>query len=392
MRASRATKLIGYDVSPADATEVFDRLMMRSEARADELTVEVPGYRVDIEREVDLIEEVVRIQGYDRVGSTLPPVRQPGGMPEAYEFRDRVRGSLMGAGLREVRSFPFASDADLSLTGDGDAIQVTNPLQADDRWLRTRLTPGLLAAIRRNTYRQVRGAALFEVGTVFRTVDGQPEERPMAALAITGAAEGAWTGRREYDFFDAKGAVEALMADLGIAWSLGEPPGPLFHPGRSAFVMVDGGRVGVLGEIHPRVAESLDVPGRIAAAELEVNKLMRYAARTLEAHDVARFPPVRRDLSFVLDEQIPHAAVEAAIREAGGDLVASCVLFDVHAGPPLPAGKKSLAFSVDFRDPSRTLEREEADEAVERIQARVSGDLGGELRGGATEARERPPV
>ncbi|MEO8423506.1 MAG: phenylalanine--tRNA ligase subunit beta [Actinomycetota bacterium] len=392
MRASRATKLIGYDVSVADATEVFDRLMMPSGSEGDDVVVEVPGYRVDIEREVDLIEEVVRIQGYDRVGSTLPPVRQTGGMPEAYEFRHRVRGSLMRAGLREVWSFPFSSDADLALTGDADAIRVTNPLQSDDRWLRTRLTPGLLAAIRRNAYRQVRGAALFELGTVFRLVDGAPEERPMAALAITGAGEGAWTERREYDFFDAKGAVEALMADLGIEWSLGEPPGPLFHPGRSAFVMVDGARVGVLGEIHPRVTKSLDVPGRIAAAELEVNKLMRHAARSVEANDVPRFPPVRRDLSFVLDEQIPHAAVVAAIREAGGALVASCVLFDVHAGPPLPAGKKSLAFSVEFRDPSRTLEREEADEAVQRIRFRVSGDLGGELRGGDAEARERPPV
>jgi phenylalanyl-tRNA synthetase beta chain len=288
----------------------------------------------------------------------------------------------MRAGLREVWSFPFTSDSDLGLTGDTDAIRVTNPLQPDDPWLRTRLTPGLLRAIRRNAYRQVRSAALFEVGTVFRLADGQPEERPMAALAITGSAEGAWTGRREYDFFDAKGAVEALMADLGIEWSLGEPPGPLFHPGRSAFVMVDGGRVGVLGEIHPRVVESLDVPGRIAAAELEVNELMRLAARTVEAEDVPRFPPVRRDLAFVLEEGVSRAAIEGVIREAGGDLLASCILFDVHAGPPLPAGKKSLAFSVEFRDPSRTLEREEADEAVERIRARVSGELGGELRGG----------
>ena len=392
MRAGRATKLIGYDVSAADATEVFGRLMMPSEVAGDDVTVEVPGYRVDIEREVDLIEEVVRVQGYDRVGSTLPAIRQPGGMPDPYEFRHRVRTSLMRAGLREVRSFPFASDADLALTGDRDAIVVTNPLQADDPWLRTRLTPGLLAAIRRNAYRQVRSVALFEVGTVFRLVDGEPEERPMAALAFTGAAESAWTGRREYDFFDAKGAVDALMADLGIAWTLGEPPGPLFHPGRSAFVLVDGARVGVLGEIHPRVAESLDVPGRIATAELEIDKLMRHAATTLQAGDVPRFPPVRRDLSFVLDEAVPHAAVESAIREAGGDLVASCILFDVHTGPPLPAGKKSLAFSVEFRDPSRTLERDEADEAVERIRARVAEDLRGELRDGGNQARERPPV
>ena len=128
--------------------------MMPWTSEGDDVAVEIPGYRVDIEREVDLIEEVVRVQGYDRVGSTLPPVRQPGGLPELYRFRHRVRDALMRAGLREVRPFPFASDADQELTGDTDAIRVTNPLQSDDRWLRTRLTPGLLKAIRRNAYRQ----------------------------------------------------------------------------------------------------------------------------------------------------------------------------------------------------------------------------------------------
>ena len=393
MRASRASKLIGYDVTPRDASAVFDRLMMPWSSEGDDVVVEIPGYRVDIEREVDLIEEVVRVQGYDRVGSTLPPVRQPGGLPELYRFRHRVRDALMRAGLREVWLFPFASDADQELTGDTDAIRVTNPLQSDDRWLRTRLTPGLLKAIRRNAYRQVRGTAMFEVSTVFRMVDGQAQERPKVAIAMTGTAESAWNGRREYDFFDAKGVVEALMADLGIGWTLGEPvAGGPFHPGRSAFILVDGARVGVLGEIHPRVAESLDVPGRIAVAELEVSLLMEHAATTVEAHDVPKFPPVRRDLAFVLDERITHAAVETAIRDAGGDLVATCVLFDVHSGPPLPAGKKSLAYSVDFRDPTRTLEREEADEAVARIRARVAEELDGELREGGGEARERPPV
>ncbi len=382
MRASRATTLIGYDVSAKDASDVFDRLMMPAEMQGDEVTVEVPGYRADIEREVDLIEEVVRVQGYERVGSTLPPVRQAGATPDGYAFRARVRSSLMRAGLRELWSFPFASEADLELTGDGDAIRVTNPLQADQGWLRTRLTPGLLKAIRRNANRQARSISLFEVGTVFHLVDGAPEERPKAAFAMTGAAEDGWTGRREFDFFDAKGAVEALMTDLGIAWSLGEPVGPPFHPGRSGFVLVDGQTVGVLGELHPAVVESLDVTGRVAAAELEVGALMRHAATKVNSNDVPRFPPIRRDLSFVLDEHVSHGAVEEAIRQAGGELLASCVLFDVHDGPPLPEGKKSLAFSFDFRDPSRTLEREEADEAVERIRLRVRERLGGELRSG----------
>ena len=146
MRASRASLLIGYDVTATEAVEVFDRLMMPSAILGDEVSVEVPGYRVDIEREVDLIEEVVRVQGYERVGSTTPSVRQAGGTPDAYAFRDRVRGSLMRAGLREIRSFPFASGEDLELTGDAGAVAITNPLQAEEPWLRTRLTPGLLKA------------------------------------------------------------------------------------------------------------------------------------------------------------------------------------------------------------------------------------------------------
>jgi phenylalanyl-tRNA synthetase beta chain len=381
MRASRATRLIGYEVAADDARDVFERLMMAPDVDGDEIVVEIPGYRVDIEREVDLIEEVVRIQGYERVGATLPPVRQSGGTPPAYAFRDRVRSSLMRAGLREVWSFSFASDDDLRLTGDRDAVKITNPLQAEEGWLRTRLTPGLLKAIRRNISRHVRDAALFEVGTVFRLVDGAPQERTKAALAMTGVDEG-WTGRRDVDFFDAKGAVEALMADLGIAWSTGEPVGGPFHPGRSAFVMVDGERVGVVGEVHPRVSESLDVPGRVAVAELEVDLLMQRATTTVSVDDVPRFPPIRRDLAFVVDRDVAHAQLASAIRDAGGQIVAACALFDVHVGPPLPEGKKSLAFSVDLRDPDRTLEREEADAAIDRIRSRVRDELGGELRSG----------
>ncbi|MGZ4148011.1 MAG: phenylalanine--tRNA ligase subunit beta, partial [Actinomycetota bacterium] len=382
MRASRASALIGYDVSPDDAVAVFERMRMPFVADGDAVTVEVPGYRVDIEREADLIEEVVRIQGYERVGSTLPAIRQPGGMPDGYAFRERVRATLMRAGLREVWSFPFASEDDLALFDDRDAISITNPLQADEAWLRTRLTPGLLDAIRRNVHRQVTTAALFEIGTVFRLVDGRPQERLSAAFALIGAAEEGWTGRRAYDFFDAKGALDALMSGLGVPWVTGDAAGPPFHPGRSASVLVDGDPVGVVGELHPRVVEALDVAGRIAVAELEVEALQEHAAMTVEARDVPRFPPIHRDLAFVVDEGTTHSRLEAAIRDAGGELLASCVLFDVHAGPPLPAGKKSLAFSVDFLDLDRTLERETADEAVERIRVRVRDELGGELRAG----------
>jgi len=323
------------------------------------------------------------VQGYDRVGSTLPPLRQAGGITEATAFRRRLRASLHRAGLREVRPIPFASDADLRITGDADAIRVTNPIAADEAWLRTRLTPGLLRVLARNVARQVRSAGVFEVGTVFRLVEGRPDERPKVAAAMTGVAEAGWWGSdRPFDLFDAKGALEALLADVGAPWSLGEPLASPFHPGRSAWVEIGGDRAGVLGELHPSVAAELDLPGRVALFELEVDVLVRHADAAGRDADVPRFPPVRRDLAFTVPADTPAGAVRAALVDAGGGAVAQAVLFDVHEGPPLAEGMKSLAFGVDLRAPDRTLSGEEAAEAVARIVERLRRDFGAELRSG----------
>jgi phenylalanyl-tRNA synthetase beta chain len=384
LRAPRASALIGYPVTTVDAVEVFERLGIGTESvDGDTIRVEVPGYRVDLDREVDLIEEVVRVQGYDRVGSTLPPIARPGGLPAAYGFRTRVRDALRRAGLREVRQIPFVSEADLRMVGDEDAIRVTNPLQADDGWLRTRLIPGMLKVIRHNAHRHVRSVAVFEVDTVFRMRDGRPEERPKAAFALNGNADLGWAGDdRPFDVFDAKGIVEALMAELGIAWTLGDAIGRPFHPGRSRAIMVGAERIGVLGEIHPRVADRFDLTGRVAVAELEVEALMRLALPVAGVEDAPRFPPARRDLAFIVDASIPAGRVRSALEDAAGEILGSALLFDVFEGPPLPEGTKSLAFSVDFRAADRTLTDEEADGAVSAIVERLSRDVGARLRSG----------
>ena len=255
-----------------------------------------------------------------------------------------------------------------------------NPVQADEGWLRTRLTPGLLRTLQRNVSRQVSSAAIFEVGTVFRVIDGAPDERPKVALAMTGDAEHAWTGVRPFDFFDAKGVVEALMADLGVAWTLGDPVGMPFHGGRSAAVIVAGEQIGVLGEIHPRIGAGLDIPGRIAAAELEIARLMHHATGRVVTAEIPRFPPVRRDLSFVVDAGVSAGAVADTIEEAGEGSLAACGLFDVFEGAPLADGKKGLTYSIDLRDADGTMAGERAAEIVDRIALRVREQLGGELR------------
>ena len=382
MRASRSSAIIGYEVSVSDAEAVFDRLGMAHE-RPDEDTirVEAPGYRFDLEREVDLIEEVVRIQGYDRVGSTLPAIRQPGGVPERYAFADRIRLAMTRAGLREVRLMPFLSDKDLRLFGGGDAVRITNPLQADDGLLRTHLLPGLLRVARRNTYRQVRQVAIFEVSPRFRLVSGAVDERRSVAFVMTGSADESWhTARREFDVFDAKGVVEELLAAVGVTWTAGDRAGAPFHPSRSAHVLAGSKTVGVFGELHPSVAAAFDLAGRVAVGELDVDAIADRATEMLQVSDVPRFPPVRRDLAFVVDASTQAGRLHAALQEAGGELVDAVFLFDVHAGPPLPDGKKSLAFSVDIRASDRTLTDAEANDVVAAIAERLARDFGAELR------------
>jgi phenylalanyl-tRNA synthetase beta chain len=386
MRPARAGALIGYRVALEDATRVFDALGMAHSSEApDRVEVEVPGYRVDIEHEVDLIEEVARIQGYDRIGSTIPTVRQSGGQPPAYTFARRLRDILLRAGLHEARLLSFASREDLALTGDeAGAIRVANPLQADESALRTRLTPGLLHAAARNRARGVRTVELFEVGTVFRP--GAPvEERRMAAFVLTGPAAQRWDAPpRSYDALDAKGVVEALMDELRIdGWSLGDPPGSPMHPGRSASVLIDGAPVGIVGELHPRRAEELELEGRVALAELEIGALMDAAdAAVFRLAEVPRFPPVRRDLAFVVNGSAPAGAVQDELEAAVGDLLGSCELFDVHRGPPLADGTKSLAFALELRAPDRTLTSEEADAAIAAGVDRLAAAFGATLRAG----------
>lgn len=382
VRPARASALLGAAVTAADARAVFDALAMPVAGSDDALEVEVPGYRVDIEREADLIEEIVRIRGYDSVPSALPPVTQPGGLPRGYALVDRARDALVRAGLREVRQIPFVSATDLTVSGEDTPIPVRNPLAADEGHLRTALLPGLLRTARRNLARSVRGVALFEVGTVFRLLaDGTAQERRRIGVVLAGAVEPSWHGgRRETDALDAKGAVETLLRDLGVAWSVGPAPASPYHPARSATVLVDGATVGAFGELHPRVAARFDLPGRVAVAELELAPLDRDGDPAVR--DLPRFPPVRRDLAFVVDATVPQASIERAIRDAGAPLVDAVHLFDRFVGAPLPDGKTSLAYAVDLRVADRTLTDAEAEEAVARIRDRIASELGGELRAG----------
>ncbi|MFI5055183.1 MAG: phenylalanine--tRNA ligase subunit beta [Actinomycetota bacterium] len=383
VRPARATALLGYPVGSGDAEAVFETLGMAHRAAGDALEVEVPGYRTDIEHEVDLIEEIVRIQGYDRVGTTLPRAPHAGGIPDDAAFAGRVKDALVRAGVREIRPVPFASQDDLDLFGDTDAVPIANPLRAEEGFLRTRLTPGLLHAAAHNLARGVGQVALFEVGTTFRLADPFTEHGKLGFVLTGPAGEGWFAERRSFDVLDATGILAAVLEDLGVGgMSLGAPLGRPFHPGRSAAISIGGRHAGVVGEIHPRVAEALEIDGRVAVCVVGLDPLRDGVAARGELEDVPRFPPVRRDLAFVLPLEVPSGSVEATLREAAGPRLTGCVLFDVFSGSPLPEGSRSLAYGIELREPDRTLTDEEAQSVIDRIVAAVTETYGATLRSG----------
>jgi phenylalanyl-tRNA synthetase beta chain len=381
MRPTRAESLLGYPVTADDAIGVFDVLGMDHRQLDGVIEVEVPGYRTDVEAEVDLIEEIVRIQGYERVGSVMPRAPQPGGIPPMAAFASRAKDTLVRAGLREVRPVPFVSQADLDLFGDADAVRVTNPLRAEEGFLRTRLTPGLLRTVARNLARGVRHVAIFEVGTTFRLADPFVEQRKLG-FAICGPAGDGWAdGRRPFDVLDATGIVESVLADLGVPlFDLGDHPGMPFHPGRAAAVSVGGRHAGVVGEIHPTVAAGLGIEGRVAVGVLGLGPLLDARTDIVEVREVPRFPPVLRDLAFVVPIDVAVGDVAAAIADAGTPELSRGELFDVFEGPPLAEGSRSLAFTIELRNPERTLTDEEAQSVIDRIVDRVAAVSGGVLR------------
>ncbi len=389
VRPARASLILGQPVSTSEIVESLGRIEIPTTVSAADsvegIDVEVPGFRVDIDREIDVIEEVIRVLGYDRVGATTPAVRQAGGAPATYERRRAIRRALGAAGFREIESYSFASSRDLELMGEREeaAVRVRNPLLADEPFLRTSLIPGLLGALRLNASRQIRGAALFEVGHTFTAGSGEdgPSERESAAAALFGRFGAAIHERTEVDVFDAKGAVDALLDAFGIRdWEILDTDQPLpFHPGRAGAIAVGGRRIGRFGELHPGVGAAFDLPGRVAALEVDVESLAAATGPERVYRDVPRFPPVRRDLAFVVDTGVPVGAMSAVIREAAGGLAGSIDLFDLYEGEPLPAGKRNVAFSVEFRA-ERSLTNDEVTVAVEAIAAAVRDRLGGELR------------
>ncbi|MBI3080502.1 MAG: phenylalanine--tRNA ligase subunit beta [candidate division NC10 bacterium] len=356
------------------------------------LTLVVPSWRPDVTREIDCIEEVARVQGFEKIPASLPASRAvtPTRL-QTQRLEALVRRLLVAAGYQEVVNFPFTrEDAfDTFALPPGhpprDAVRIRNPLGGGETLLRTFLLPALLQDLLTNERRGIRSAWLFEVAHAYRPMPGERlprEERRLAAVAMGTRGQIHWSGEAgAADFFDAKGTLEALGRALGIALGFaGEAEAPYLHPGRQAVVLAGGEAVGLVGEVHPEARARLGLAGPPVAFEVDLDRLLRHAAPLAHYRPLPRFPAVIRDVAVLVPVDLPAARVREIIEAAGGALVETVMLFDLYEGEKIPAGHRSLAFSLAYRAADRTLTDAEVNAAHGQVLARLQTELGASIR------------
>ncbi|MFE0703414.1 phenylalanine--tRNA ligase subunit beta [Streptomyces sp. NPDC058872] len=383
----------------------------------DELVVTVPSWRPDLSEPNDLAEEVIRLEGYENLPSTLPKPPAGRGLTERQRVHRRVGRGLAGAGYVEALNYPFIGEQALDHLGlDADdarrrLVKLVNPLSDEEPALRTTLLPGLLGALRRNDSRGSHDLALFETGLVFRP-EGEPriavrlpvDRRPTdeefagvnaalpvqprhAAVVLAGSREQAgWWGKgRPSDWADAVQAARTVATGAGVELIVSAAQQAPWHPGRCAafHVEVDGEKVlvGHAGELHPRVVKAFGLPARSCAMEIDLDLLEKANEGPVKAPRISSFPVATQDVALVVAHGVPAAEVEAALTEGAGELLESIRLFDVYTGDQLGEGSKSLAYALKFRAPDRTLTVDEASAARDAAVALATERTGAVLRG-----------
>jgi phenylalanyl-tRNA synthetase beta chain len=382
LRVARANAVLGIKETPDEMASGLRSLGCRVESQTrTALRVVPPTFRPDLRIEPDLIEEVARLYSYERIPITLPASGRVGGLSPEQTLRRLIRRLMLGSGLSEAQTLsmlPPSLPDRLELPADHpwrNTLVLANPLSEEESVLRPSLIPGLLLVASKNLARRNTTVTVFEIGNTFAPSDQElPIEQLRVAWLQTGPVPTSWhRPHRDFDFSDAKGVLARVTEGLGIEGFTVEAaePAPM-HPGRAARVQLGGAEIGLVAELHPRAARALDLPARVAVGELLLPPLIA-AARTWAPGDLPRFPAVTRDLALLVPATTPAAEVESVIRVAAGDLLEAVDVFDVYPGEEFgQQGKVSLAFSLSFRHPERTLTDAEIAEVMAAVSAAVS--------------------
>ena len=391
LRRARLDALVGEAVPPEVTERVLARLGFAPKAsgEGDETrwTVTSPSYRFDIEREEDLVEEVLRVHGYNTVVSHPPRLAQPlGHATRSRVPTARIADLMVDLGYSEAITYSFVDPVHLDLFDpEQQPVGVINALSREHSAMRSTLLPGLAGALAGNLARRASRVRLFEIGQCFRPGvegDANTQQTLCAGIAYGPREVESWAqdGSR-VDFFDVKGDVERLLAPGGREVTFVADDHPALHPGQRAQAVVDGNAAGCFGRLHPEVERALDLPSGVFVFELSLEGLL--GRRPRRNAGVSRQPSVRRDLALLLRRDVPAAMVEAIARAELGELLREFAVFDLYTGEGIDSSQKSLAIALTLQHPSRTLEEGEINANVDRVMAALAGKVGARLRSGA---------
>jgi phenylalanyl-tRNA synthetase beta chain len=398
LRTDRVNAILGTKFELGEIVSILKRLELSPQIVGDttEMWVRVPTFRPDLEREIDLIEEIARIYGYNRIKSTLPESgKKQGGLSPHQKITEAIKSRMVASGVSEVITYTFIDPIDVDnlqvLEGDPYRwfVKLMNPLSEEQSVLRTTLLASLLRVLKYNVNREQFDVQIFEIGRVFTNKAGKdlPNEDTMLGIVLSGA----WLNDRWYDkarsidYFDMKGVIETVLDELGVSegnkdgWSVRKFIHPALHPGRSAELLIGEEAIGFFGELHPDAQTAFGLP-KTYVSELNYNKLLNNAGELKQYKEIPKYPGITLDIAVLVDDTIKQTTLTETIKAAGGAVLESINLFDIYTGKGIPEGKKSLAYSMTFRAPDRTLTDEEALNARERILKKLGKEAGAEIR------------
>lgn len=394
----KINKYLGTDIPAGTMKDILKRLEFDVDGSAEKITVTVPTWRGDVTLPADISEEIARIYGYNNVPSSTPSGSMAQGKQSYRQtIVEKIKTMLTGSGFSEIISFSFSHPQSLDkLNIPADSalrrtIEVLNPITDDFPVLRTTLLGGVMDTIVRNLSRKNEDFKLYELGAVYLPAQLPLTDLPQEPLKLCGALVGRrqalawnldWNQLREIiDFYDAKGCVEGILEALGInSYTVEATNNASLHPGKTAVFKKDGDVLGIVGEVHPQVLNAYGITRPVCLFELDVEKLVEYAAVQLAYQPLPKFPAITRDLAIVLSDKVPAGDITHAITAHGGQLLTAVQLFDVYTGQQVAAGCRSLAFSLTFQANDRTLTDTEIDEHCQCIIAYLAETFGAKLR------------
>ncbi len=370
VRVDRVNKVLGTDIPEKKMKDILESLEMEVTGLGNNMKVTPPSVRLDLQEEIDFIEEIARIYGYDKLPTTLPKGNEEAGKSKERSLKDLTRDIMTALGANEVQTYSFVSPKGVdNIRIDEDSwernfVRLLNPLGEENSVMRTILTPNMMEVLGRNFSRNIAKVRAFEIGnTFFKSLDEEdalPDERDSMAIGCYGEGE---------SFFTLKGMLEELFAFLGIKGTSYVPESDygVYHPGRCARIMYQDTELGIMGEVHPDVADKYGIGTRCYCCELAFDQVMKHADTMRLYKPLPKYPAISRDIALLVSEDAYVAEIESIIKEVGGKLLESVTLFDVYRGKQVQEGKKSVAFNLTYRASDKTL----TDEEVVKVHTKV---------------------